>query len=122
MHELGSHAVGRFARTTLCAAASVAVLSIDPSVKHGAIVAPYLVVPLTSARIDANDKGAFTVPPETVREIALNIPIGGSQVSYGSIHTKVNTESADMAMTSKSKLDDIELKLDLAAASGFLFK
>jgi hypothetical protein len=54
--------------------------------------------------------------------MVLHIPAGGSHINYGTIHTKVNTESADIATKSTSGADGLELNVDLTAAGGFQFQ
>jgi uncharacterized caspase-like protein len=51
--------------------------------------------------------------------LVLHIPAGGSRINYGTIHTKVNTESADVAMKSTNGMDGFTLNIDLAGAGGF---
>lgn len=123
MNKPRTYAAGWVARATVFAATGFAALWVSPPAGQAAAGrAPYLLIPQLGAQIEANDRGAFTSPPESIREIALLVPYGGSHVGYGSVHTKVNTESADMVMTSTSRADGLELKLDLAGASGFPFK
>jgi hypothetical protein len=54
--------------------------------------------------------------------MVIHIPGGGSHINYGTIHTKVNTESADIATTSSSGAEGLELNVDLTAAGGFRFQ
>ena len=57
--------------------------------------------------------------PASVRQLVFHIPNGGAGVSYGAVHTKVNTESADVAMKSTSTTDGMDLNVDLTGAGGF---
>ena len=54
--------------------------------------------------------------------MVVHIPGGGSHINYGTIHTKVNTESADIATRSTSGAEGLELKVDLTGRRGFRFQ
>jgi uncharacterized caspase-like protein len=62
---------------------------------------------------------ALDQPPGSIQQLVLHIPAGGSRINYGTIHTKVNTESADVAMKSTNGMDGFTLNVDLAGAGGF---
>ncbi len=57
-----------------------------------------------------------------MQQLVLHIPRGGSRINYGMIHTKVNTEAADVAMKSSTVAEGLELHIDLTAAGGFPLK
>ena len=54
--------------------------------------------------------------PGSVRELVFHIP---ANPSYGTIHTKVNTEASDVAMKSASTMDGVTLHVDLTGVGGF---
>ena len=83
---------------------------------------PALLLPELEGRIAGNSTADFTQAPESVKEMDFQIPAGGSHINYGTIHTKVNTESADIATRSTSNADGLELKVDLTTAGGFRFQ
>lgn len=83
---------------------------------------PWLSLPQVQAQVPADSAADFSDPPESIRQIVIHIPAGGSHVEYGTIHTKVNTESTDVVMQSASGLEGIELRIDLTAGSGFPFR
>jgi uncharacterized caspase-like protein len=62
---------------------------------------------------------ALDQPPGSIQQLVLHIPAGGSRINYGTIHTKVNTESADVAMKSSNGMDGFTLNVDLTGAGGF---
>lgn len=83
---------------------------------------PWLALPEIDGRISGDGTAEFSNPPESVQAMVIHIPAGGPHVNYGTIHTKVNTESADIATKSSSGADGFELKVDLTAAGGFRFQ
>jgi len=83
---------------------------------------PSLLLPEISGSISGNGSAEFPQPPGSIRQMVLHIPAGGSHINYGTIHTKVNTESADIATKSTSGADGLELNVDLTAAGGFQFQ
>ena len=83
---------------------------------------PALLLPEIEGRIAGNGSADFTQAPDSVKEMDIRIPAGGSHINYGTIHTKVNTESADIATQSTSSSEGLELKVDLTAAGGFRFQ
>jgi len=80
---------------------------------------PWLELPQANQRVAIDSSVALDAPPSSVQQIVFHIPAGGPRVSYGTIHTKVNTESADVAMKSTSNMDGITLNVDLTGAGGF---
>ncbi len=83
---------------------------------------PSLLLPEIGGSISGDGTAEFAQPPDSVREMVLHIPGGGSHINYGTIHTKVNTESADIATKSTSGAEGLELHVDLTAAGGFRFQ
>ena len=83
---------------------------------------PLLLLPEISGRILGDGTAEFLQPPDSVRQMVIHIPGGGSHINYGTIHTKVNTESADIATKSSSGAEGLELNVDLTAAGGFRFQ
>jgi len=80
---------------------------------------PWLELPQVGQRVAVDSTIALDQPPNSVQQLVLHIPAGGPAISYGTIHTKVNTESADVAMKSTSGLDGFLLNVDLTGAGGF---
>lgn len=78
-----------------------------------------LLLPELGLRVPGNSSAEFHQPASSIQTIVLTIPKLGSHVDYGAIHTKVNTESADIATNSSSDSDGLELKVNLEAAGGF---
>jgi len=78
-----------------------------------------LMLPELGVRVPGNGYAELRQPADSVRTLILTIPKSGSHVAYGAIHTKVNTESADVATQSVSDSEGLELKVDLQAAAGF---
>jgi len=83
---------------------------------------PSLLLPDIGGSIPGNGTAEFSKAPDSIRQIAIHIPASGSHINYGTIHTKVNTESADIATQSSSGADGLDLKVDLTAAGGFRFQ
>ena len=83
---------------------------------------PWLMLPEIDGRVSGNGTAEFSNVPGSVQAMVIHIPAGGPHVNYGTIHTKVNTESADIATKSSSGSDGFELKVDLTAAGGFHFQ
>jgi uncharacterized caspase-like protein len=80
---------------------------------------PWLDLPQINQRVAIDSSLALGDAPASIQQLVFHIPAGGSRVNYGSIHTKVNTESADVAMKSASGLDGLVLNIDLTGAGGF---
>ncbi|MDP9052647.1 MAG: caspase family protein [Acidobacteriota bacterium] len=80
---------------------------------------PWLDLPQISQRIGIDGSIELAEAPASIQQLVFHIPAGGSRVNYGSIHTKVNTESTDVAMKSSSGLDGLVLNVDLTGAGGF---
>jgi len=57
---------------------------------------PWLELPQAGQRVAIDSSIALAQPPGSIQQLVLHIPAGGSRVNYGTIHTKVNTESADV--------------------------
>lgn len=83
---------------------------------------PWLLLPEIAGRVSGNGTAEFSQPPDSIRQMAIRIPVGGSHINYGTIHMKVNTESADIATKSTSGAEGLELNVDLTAAGGFRFQ
>ncbi len=83
---------------------------------------PWLLLPEIDGRIAGDGTAEFPQSPGTVGKMVIHIPAGGSHINYGTIHTKVNTESADIATKSSSGGEGLELSVDLTAAAGFRFQ
>jgi hypothetical protein len=88
-----------------------------PGASEGSNVS--LLLPELGFTVPGNGFAEFRQPASSIQTLILTIPKSGSHVDYGAIHTKVNTESADIATKSVSDSEGLELKVDLAAAGGF---
>jgi uncharacterized caspase-like protein len=80
---------------------------------------PWLELPQAGQRMAIDSSIALDQPPGSIQQLVLHIPAGGSRINYGTIHTKVNTESADVAMKSTNGMDGFILNVDLTGAGGF---
>ncbi len=80
---------------------------------------PWLELPEAGVKVLANSSTTVGMKADGVKKVVLHLPAGTSHVNYGTIHTKVNTESADVAMKSASGSDGILLTVDLEGAGGF---
>jgi len=80
---------------------------------------PWLEIPQASERLAVDSTVALGQAPGAIQQLVFHIPAGGSRIDYGTIHTKVNTEAADVAMTSTSSLDGLVLNVNLTGAGGF---
>ena len=80
---------------------------------------PWLELPQAGQRVAIDGSLTLEQPPGSIQQLVLHIPAGGPRINYGSIHTKVNTESADVAMKSTNGLDGFTLNVDLTGAGGF---
>jgi Caspase domain len=80
---------------------------------------PWLELPQSGERVDVDSSLVLDRPAGSVQRLVLRIPAGGPRIDYGSIHTKVNTESTDVAMKSSNGLDGFVLDVDLTGAGGF---
>jgi len=85
---------------------------------HGDTVAPpemSLEIPEVGGKVDANGFATFADLPKSGIS-TLFLRIGSRQsgsMSYGSIHTKINTEAADDITTKRSTSDGVLCELDL---------
>jgi hypothetical protein len=80
---------------------------------------PWLELPQIGQRVEVDGAVVLDRAPGSIQQLVLRIPAGGPRINYGSIHTKVNTESADVAMKSTNGLDGFVLNVDLTGAGGF---
>jgi uncharacterized caspase-like protein len=80
---------------------------------------PWLELPQAGQRVAIDGSIALDQSPGSIQQLVLHIPAGGSRINYGTIHTKVNTESADVAMKSTNGMDGFTLNVDLTGAGGF---
>jgi hypothetical protein len=109
-------------RIVFIALSGLALLCLDGSIEHAAESRdPYLELPQIGGRVAGDGTAEFHEAPGSIQDMVIQIPYSGSHINYGTIHTKVNTESADIATQSSSNLNGLELKVDLTAAGGFRF-
>jgi hypothetical protein len=107
-------------RAVLLTMAGAAILSLGGGASQPARTNdPWLELPQENQRVAVDSLMALNMPPSSVQQLVLRIPAGGPRINYGSIHTKVNTESADIAMKSTNGMDGFVLNIDLNGAGGF---
>jgi hypothetical protein len=80
---------------------------------------PWLELPQLNQKVAVDSTIALNQAPASIQRLVLRIPAGGPRIDYGSIHTKVNTESTDVAMKSTNGMDGFILDVDLTGAGGF---
>jgi hypothetical protein len=88
--------------------------SVTVALKPGEI---WLEIPEVSARAEANTTAKISTAPLTFMK--LHIALNASEIDYGTIHTKINTEAADILMTTTGTSDGILCNLDLNRHGGF---
>jgi len=79
-----------------------------------------LTIPQFSISVEANDSAIL--PNANVSSFDVLIQKQAGQVDYGSIFSKINTEAANIVMTSQSTAEGIVCHFDLAHRGGFDFK
>lgn len=79
-----------------------------------------LTIPQFSVTVEANDSALIPGPAIT----SFDVLIGRqpSELDYGSIFAKINTEAANIVMTTQGKADGILCHFDLTRRGGFDFK
>lgn len=88
--------------------------SVTVALKPGEI---FLEIPETNTKVDANTTAQISTAPLTY--LKLHIARGASEIDYGSIHAKINTEAADILMTTTGTAEGILCNLDLNRHGGF---
>ncbi len=107
-------------RNLLVTVVGAALLSLGGGASQPARISdPWLELPQASERVEVDGAVVLDRAPGSIQQIVLRIPAGGPRIDYGSIHTKVNTESADIAMKSTNGIDGFVLNIDLTGAGGF---
>jgi hypothetical protein len=107
-------------RSLLLTMAGAALLSLGGGASQPARTSdPWLELPQANQKVAVDSSIALEVAPGSIQRLVLRIPAGGPRINYGSIHTKVNTESADIAMKSTNGMDGFILDVDLNGAGGF---
>ena len=76
-----------------------------------------LEIPQLQLLLDPNSANEIASPD--FDQVLVHIARHSGQVNYGSIYTRVNTESANIVMTTTSTTDGILCKLDLGHRAGF---
>ena len=76
-----------------------------------------LEIPEASAKVEANSSAQLSTAPVTY--LKVHIARNSSDIDYGSIHTRINTEAADTLMTTTGTTDGILCNLDLNRHGGF---
>jgi uncharacterized caspase-like protein len=76
-----------------------------------------LEIPQLQLLLDPNSSNVIASPD--FDQVLVHIARHSGQVNYGSIYSRVNTESANIVMTTTSTADGILCKLDLGHRAGF---
>jgi hypothetical protein len=76
----------------------------------------WLEIPEASTRVEANTSAELSTAPLTY--LKLHIAKSSSDIDYGSIHTRINTEASDTLMTTTGTEDGILCNLDLKHLGG----
>jgi hypothetical protein len=92
----------------------VSARSVTVALKPGEI---WLEIPEAAAHVDANTSAQISTAPLSF--LKLHIARSSSEIDYGTIHTKINTEAADILMTTTGTSDEILCNLDLNRHGGF---
>lgn len=77
----------------------------------------WLEIPEANTKVDANTSAQISLVPLSF--LKLHIARPSSEIDYGSIHAKINTEAADILMTTTGTEEGILLNLDLNRHGGF---
>ncbi len=89
--------------------------SVTVALKPGEI---WLEIPEAAAgHVDANTTAKISTAP--LSYMKLHIARSSSEIDYGTIHTRINTEAADILMTTTGTTDGILCNLDLNRHGGF---
>ncbi len=76
-----------------------------------------LEIPQLQMQLEPNS--AAVIASANLDQLLIHITKNPGQVNYGSIFTRINTESANIIMTTLSTADGILCKLDLGHRAGF---
>lgn len=92
------------------------------ALQSGAQVRPaiFLEIPQLKAMVDGNSAGLLATAD--FDSFTIHLGKSSTQVEYGSITSKINTESANIVMTTMSTADGIICKFDLSRLGGFKLK
>lgn len=80
----------------------------------------FLDIPLMNLRVDANS--GTILPSADIDTFSIRLGKSSTQVEYGSIASKINTESANIIMTTASTPEGIVCTFDLSRRGGFKLK
>ena len=97
--------------------AGVLVLLLAPAAWGNPPAAPWLEVPEADLRVDADGFASF--PATQVTHFRVHIPSSAGLIQYGTIFAKINTESANTVMSTRSTADGIVCEFDLNLRGGF---
>jgi uncharacterized caspase-like protein len=78
---------------------------------------PWLEIPEADVRVDA--EGFVTFPATEVSHFRIHLPASAGLIQYGTIFAKINTESANTVMTTRSTDTGIVCLFDLNLRGGF---
>lgn len=76
-----------------------------------------LEIPSASFRLAGN--GTATLPPGNPTHFQINIALNASQIGYGNIFARINTESAGVVMTTSATATGVRCDFDLTRRQGF---
>jgi uncharacterized caspase-like protein len=96
----------------------VVILLLSASAQQDAGI--WLEIPELGARFEGNS--AQSIPSTDFQSFVIRLGKKSTQVEYGSITSKINTESANIVMTTASTDDGILCRFDLARFAGFQLK
>jgi uncharacterized caspase-like protein len=74
---------------------------------------------LPQLQLQVEPESAATIPSTAIDQILIHVGKHPEQVNPGSIYTKLNTDAANMIMTTTTLTDGIVCKLDLGHREGF---
>ncbi len=81
--------------------------------------APGMELPQTGIQLEANSTATLSINASSLHRIVLHIPAGRSRIPFGSIHTRINLEAADMAAKTSIGEEGVVVDIDLDSKSGF---
>ena len=79
-----------------------------------------LEIPASNFRMAGNSSA--TLPPGSPTHVQVHIDLQPAQFGYGNIFSRINTESANVIMTTSATATGVNCDFDLARRQGFLLK
>ena len=90
--------------------------------QSGAQVRSTIILEIPSLKVLVDSNSGAILPSADFDSFSIKIGKTSSQVEYGSITSKINTESANIVMTTLSTADGIVCRFDLSRLGGFKLK